>query len=93
VRVRQRADVHDAPIQLRGHARGHGKPPARAIFVAALDACSKRVATVAVMQRDLLFIAGLVVLALMVGYVRDLGRKAGLSPQLVALLERLAFFG
>jgi len=32
-------------------------------------------------------------LAFMVGYVRDLGIRAGFSPQSVALLERLAFFG
>jgi len=44
-------------------------------------------------QRHVAFFIGLVLLALMVGYVRDLGLKAGFSPQAVALLERLAFLG
>jgi len=45
------------------------------------------------MTRDLIFFAGVLLLALMVGYVRDLGLRAGFSQQTVALLERLAFFG
>lgn len=44
------------------------------------------------MQRDLIFIIGVLLLALFAGYVRDLGRRANLSPQAVALLERLAIF-
>jgi hypothetical protein len=42
------------------------------------------------MSRNVKFFAGLFVLALMVGYVRDLGKQANLSPQTVGLLERLA---
>lgn len=42
------------------------------------------------MQRDLLFLFGVLLLALFAGYVRDLGRRANLPPQTVALLERLA---
>ncbi len=45
------------------------------------------------MQRDLIFIAGLLALAFLVGYVRDLGIKAGFSAQAVAVLERLALLG
>jgi hypothetical protein len=44
------------------------------------------------MDRHLIFFVGLLALALLVGYVRDLGIRAGLSSQSVALLERLAFF-
>jgi hypothetical protein len=43
-------------------------------------------------QRHLIFIAGLLLLMFLVGYVRDLGIKAGFSPQAVALLEKLAIF-
>ncbi len=44
-------------------------------------------------HRHLIFLIGLLLLALFAGYVRDLGRSANLPPQLVALLERLAMFG
>jgi hypothetical protein len=45
------------------------------------------------MDRSLVFLAGLLLLALLCGYVRDLGRKAGISPQAVSAFERLALFG
>jgi hypothetical protein len=44
-------------------------------------------------QRDLIFVAGLLLLMILCGYVRDLGRRAGVPPQAVALLERLAILG
>jgi hypothetical protein len=43
-------------------------------------------------MNHVIFATGLLLLALMVGYVRDLGVRAGLPPKTVALLERLAFF-
>ncbi|MFZ2049916.1 MAG: hypothetical protein WAU69_03150 [Solirubrobacteraceae bacterium] len=43
--------------------------------------------------RLIVFIGGLLLLMLLCGYVRDLGVKAGLSPAVVASLERLALFG
>lgn len=43
-------------------------------------------------QRHLIFFVGLLLLMLLCGYVRDLGRKAGYSAQTVAQLERLALF-
>jgi hypothetical protein len=43
------------------------------------------------MNRNLTFFVGLFALALMVGYVRDLGKKAGFSSQAISLLERAAF--
>ena len=44
------------------------------------------------LQRDLIFLLGLLLLALLCGYVRDLGRKAEVPAQAVTLLERLAIF-
>lgn|GEM_PF-4640029 len=41
-------------------------------------------------QRHVIFVVGLLLLAFLVGYVRDLGVRAGFSPSLVELLERLA---
>ncbi len=59
--------------------------------LAALDAFGKAVATVARMDtRHICFALGLIVLMLLCGYVRDLGKKAGVSPSTVAMLERLA---
>jgi hypothetical protein len=40
--------------------------------------------------RHIYFALGLIALVLLCGYVRDLGRKAGVSASTVALLERLA---
>ena len=39
-----------------------------------------------------MFLVGLVVLAAMAGYVRDLGKAAGVSASTVGFLEKLAFF-
>jgi hypothetical protein len=43
--------------------------------------------------RHVYFVLGLIALALLCGYVRDLGKKAGVSASMVALLERLALLG
>lgn len=42
--------------------------------------------------RHIYFFAGLLLLALLCGYVRDLGARAGISATNVALLERAALF-
>jgi hypothetical protein len=44
------------------------------------------------MNRDLIFMVGVLLLAIFAGYVRDLGRKANVPPGAVQLLERLAIF-
>jgi hypothetical protein len=59
--------------------------------LAALDALGKATATVARMDaRHIYFALGVIALMLLCGYVRDLGKKAGVSPSTVALFERLA---
>jgi hypothetical protein len=40
--------------------------------------------------RHIYFALGLIVLMLLCGYVRDLGKNAGVSPSTVAMLEKLA---
>jgi hypothetical protein len=40
--------------------------------------------------QHIIFALGLIALMLLCGYVRDLGKKAGVSPSTVALLEKLA---
>lgn len=42
--------------------------------------------------RHVYFAIGLIALMLLFGYVRDLGKRAGLPASQVALLERLALF-
>lgn len=44
------------------------------------------------MDRRLIFLFGLLALALLCGYVRDLGRQAGIPASTVSLFERLAVF-
>jgi hypothetical protein len=43
-------------------------------------------------KRHLIFLVGLVALAAMAGYVRDLGKTAGVSTSTIVLLEKLAVF-
>jgi hypothetical protein len=43
-------------------------------------------------KRHIIFFAGLIVLAVMAGYVRDLGKSAGVSLSTIQLLEKLAIF-
>jgi hypothetical protein len=43
-------------------------------------------------QRHLIFFVGVLLLMLLCGYTRDLGRRAGYSAQTVAMLEPLALF-
>jgi hypothetical protein len=62
-------------------------------LLASLDALGKAVATVVRMDaRHIYFVIGLLALMLLCGYVRDLGKKAGMSPSKVAMLEKLAYF-
>jgi hypothetical protein len=43
-------------------------------------------------NRHVMFFVGLIALAVMAGYVRDLGKAAGVSRSTIQLLEKLAVF-